>query len=69
MNQQVLFSVYVHPPPDFEGYSEDSLFYQKEIADRVNSSWGTFDLAQVQSHVSYIPCFAGVPHMLLVPAM
>ena len=47
LNQQVLFSVYVHPPPDYEGYSQDSLFYNTEIADRVNSSWGTFDLAQV----------------------
>ena len=46
MQQQVLFSLYVHPPPGFEGYGEDSLFYKTEIVDRVNSSWGTFDLAQ-----------------------
>ena len=55
MNQQVLFSVYVHPPPDYEGYSEDSLFYMTEIADRVNSSWGTFDLAQVALYVTSWP--------------
>lgn len=47
LQQQALFSVYTHPPPGFEGFEEDSLFFQTEIKDRVNSSWGTFDLAQV----------------------
>lgn len=28
---QELFSLYVHVPPEFEGYTEDSVFYGREI--------------------------------------
>ena len=32
---QFLYSVYVHSGPDYPGYKEKSLFYGREVPDRV----------------------------------
>ena len=47
LHKQAIFSIYTHPPPGYPPYKADSLFYGTEIQQRVNSSWGTFDNAQV----------------------
>ena len=35
---QFLYSVYVHSGPGYRGYKEDSLFYGREVPDRVQVS-------------------------------
>lgn len=42
-----LFSVYVHLPPNVSSLPETSLFFGTEISDRIEASWGSFELAQV----------------------
>ena len=31
LDEQLLFSIYVHPAPDFEGYPADTVFQDQEI--------------------------------------
>ena len=35
LDGQHLFSVYVHPPPDFEGYPPGTVFHNRQIAERI----------------------------------
>lgn len=51
LQQQALFSVYVHTPPDYKPYGAESLFHGAEIKERIKAAWGGFDLAQVRSLV------------------
>lgn len=46
LDSQHLFSVYVHAPPKFRGYSRDSLFYGKLIEDRIETAWGSHNLVE-----------------------
>eukprot|EP00210_Caulerpa_lentillifera_P004880 g4657.t1 len=46
---QSLFSVYVHPGPTYN-YTESSIFYRKEVEERVDTKtgWGTFKLVEAE---------------------
>ena len=46
VDAQHLFSVYVHAPPAFRGYDEDSLWAGKLIQHRVQTSWGAHTLVE-----------------------
>ena len=35
LDRQFLFTVYVHPHLDFPGYGPRSVFYRREVADRI----------------------------------
>eukprot|EP00884_Botryococcus_braunii_P009898 jgi/Botrbrau1/1890/Bobra.0005s0006.1 len=37
---QHLFTVYIHPKPDFPAYPEGSVFHKREIAVRIHVRWG-----------------------------
>lgn len=39
--EQALFSIYLHPSPEFNGYSKNSVFYGRSIRLRVKVTWGT----------------------------
>eukprot|EP00887_Chlorella_sp_A99_P003649 scaffold7.g3649.t1 len=51
VEQQSLFSVYVHAPPAFAGYANDSIFASRIIASRVTTEWGTHSLAQATKNL------------------
>eukprot|EP00891_Asterochloris_glomerata_P002641 jgi/Astpho2/2641/fgenesh1_pg.00049_%23_18_t len=44
---QHMFSIYVHSAPDFEGYRDGSIFQGREIADRMETSWGHHSTTEV----------------------
>lgn len=46
IDSQHLYSVYVHAPPDFDGYSNDSLWAGRIIQKRVETSWGSHTLVE-----------------------
>ena len=54
---QFLYSVYVHSGPDYPGYKEKSLFYGREVPDRVQVRY-----AYVVHHVILS---SGWPHLVL----
>eukprot|EP00884_Botryococcus_braunii_P016679 jgi/Botrbrau1/3695/Bobra.0008s0022.1 len=41
---QHLFTIYVHPQPEFEGYSKNSIFHGRETAARIKTEWGEHSL-------------------------
>ena len=47
--QQHMFSIYIHPPPDFAGYDPSSVFYQRELpaSDRLVTKWGHHSTTEV----------------------
>ncbi|KAL4426018.1 hypothetical protein ABPG75_010034 [Micractinium tetrahymenae] len=46
IEQQRLFSVYVHAPPEFEGYPPGSLFAGRLIPRRIPTGWGDISLVE-----------------------
>ena len=54
--EQRLFSIHVHPPPNFHGYQPNSLFWQQSITDRIQA--GTYWLnLQQRDFVIYLATF------------
>lgn len=47
--QQHMFSIYIHPPPDFAGYDPSSVFYQRELpaSQRLVTKWGHHSTTEV----------------------
>jgi Core-2/I-Branching enzyme len=41
---QMLFSIYIHAPPSFEGYSSDSLWAPYRIFEQIQTRWGDHSL-------------------------
>ena len=51
IDQQHLFSVYVHAPPSFDGYPAGSLWAGRLIKHRVRTSWGEHTLVEATRHL------------------
>ena len=47
--QQHMFSIYIHPPPDFAGYDPSSVFYNRELpaSQRLVTKWGHHSTTEV----------------------
>ena len=47
--QQHMFSIYIHPPPDFEGYDPSSVFHNRELPaeQRLVTKWGHHSTTEV----------------------
>ena len=47
--QQHMFSIYIHPPPDFAGYDPSSVFYKRELpaSERLVTKWGHHSTTEV----------------------
>ncbi len=47
--QQHMFSIYIHPPPDFPGYDPSSVFYNRElpVSQRLVTKWGHHSTTEV----------------------
>lgn len=48
---QHLFSVYIHAPPDFEGYGKDSLWDGHLVRHRITTAWGAHTLVEATRHL------------------
>lgn len=50
--QQHMFSIYIHPPPDFAGYDPSSVFYNRELpaSQRLVTKWGHHSTTEVRPH-------------------
>lgn len=49
--QQHMFSIYIHPPPDFAGYDPSSVFYKRElpVEQRLVTKWGHHSTTEVRA--------------------
>lgn len=47
--QQHMFSIYIHPPPDYTGYDPSSVFYKRElpVSQRLVTKWGHHSTTEV----------------------
>ncbi|KAL3144019.1 hypothetical protein ABBQ32_003823 [Trebouxia sp. C0010 RCD-2024] len=47
--QQHMFSIYIHPPPDFAGYDPSSVFHKRElpVSERLVTKWGHHSTTEV----------------------
>lgn len=47
--QQHMFSIYIHPPPDFQGYDPSSVFHKRElpVEQRLFTKWGHHSTTEV----------------------
>lgn len=47
--QQHMFSIYIHPPPDFGGYDPSSVFHRRELptSERLVTKWGHHSTTEV----------------------
>lgn len=51
IENQHLFSVYIHAPPIFPGYHEESLWAGRLVQHRVTTSWGAHTLVEATRHL------------------
>ncbi len=58
---EALFALYVHPPPDFPGYTPGSLFAGREVANRTAVQWGQHSVVRGIS----LLCWRCAPQILL----
>ena len=47
--QQHMFSIYIHPPPDYAGYDPSSVFHKRElpVSERLVTKWGHHSTTEV----------------------
>lgn len=53
VDNQHLFSVYVHAPPGFPDYHDESLWYGRLVQHRVKTSWGAHTLVEATRHLMW----------------
>jgi len=51
IDNQHLFSVYIHAPPAFAGYHDESLWARRVVTHRVATSWGAHTLVEATRHL------------------
>eukprot|EP00884_Botryococcus_braunii_P021938 jgi/Botrbrau1/8428/Bobra.0237s0047.1 len=51
IQNQFLFSVYIHSLPDFGEFPVHSIFHQREIQKRIHAQWGTHELAEAMRNL------------------
>lgn len=51
--QQHMFSIYIHPPPDFTGYDPSSVFHNRElpVSQRLVTKWGHHSTTEVNDRL------------------
>jgi hypothetical protein len=63
---RLLFSLYVHPPPNFS-FQPGSIFYGREVGERVPVEWGQWSVVSLLAQMLGDPSQRPARNLLLVP--